>query len=116
MVKGVEDFKKLNGIISLPHALRTVLRIRLFIKIENFDYFVPMDLVSKEFKVKTIKKFLKDFINEELVERRVVMFHITEYGKRVIEKIRGLPDLQDVLGLVLSDNEIQHPHIQKIDQ
>ena len=109
MVNRQREFKKLLSVVHLPHSLRTELRLRIFFEISKQNYFVADSITG--FNLRTIRKILKDFINDNLIERRVLMYHISQEGRAVMEQILSSPDLRNFLERQFLETEEEKPEI-----
>lgn len=101
----MRSFTFLRESLGLPISLRTAHRLNAFLKANEFTIFTARDLTSEIYSLKTIKRLIKEFVEENLVKPKLLAYEITETGREVYQSVRSYPEIQKFIRDKYRDEE-----------
>jgi len=108
----MRPFTFLRESLGLPRSLRTAHRLNAFLKANEFTIFTAQDLTSEIYSLKTIKRLIKEFVEENLVKPKLLAYEITDSGREVYQSVRSHPEIQKFIRDKYREEEgLSRPHV-----
>jgi predicted transcriptional regulator len=82
-------FKSIQMNFNLPDSINSLSKLLVFIFIAENTILTLNEIKVENLRIKTIKSFISEMLNEKLISKKVQLIKLTTKGEKVIEELKS---------------------------